>query len=62
MNSMVQDLRYGFRGLRNQPSFTFLAALALALGIGSATTIFSVISRQVSWLLNSTAHRFPISA
>src|SRR5229473_630177 len=43
MNSMVQDLRYGLRGLRNQPSFTFLAALALALGIGSATTIFSVI-------------------
>ncbi len=31
------------RGLRNQLSFTVLAALALALGSGAATTIFSVI-------------------
>src|SRR5437879_13284688 len=43
MNWILADLRYGFRGLRNQPAFTFLAILALALGIGSATTIFSVI-------------------
>ncbi len=34
---------YAFRGLRNQPSFAFLAILALALGIGSSTTIFSAI-------------------
>jgi putative ABC transport system permease protein len=39
----VQDLRYGLRGLRRQPAFAALAILALALGIGSATTIFSVI-------------------
>ena len=43
MHSVWQDLRYGLRGLRNQPSFTALAALALALGSGAATTIFSVI-------------------
>ncbi len=43
MLSIWQDLRYGLRGLRKQPSFTILAILALALGIGSATTIFSVI-------------------
>jgi putative ABC transport system permease protein len=43
MHSIWQDLRYGLRGLRKQPSFTALAVLALALGIGSVTTIFSVI-------------------
>jgi putative ABC transport system permease protein len=43
VNSIWQDLRYGLRGLRKQPGFTILAILALALGIGSATTIFSVI-------------------
>ena len=43
MNSIWQDLRYGLRGLRRQPGFTVLAIVALGLGIGSVTTIFSVI-------------------
>src|SRR5436309_15081850 len=43
MQSILQDLRYGLRGLRSQPAFAALATLALALGIGAATTIFSVI-------------------
>src|SRR5215472_12063195 len=43
MTSIWQDLRYGVRGLRKQPSFTVMAVLALALGIGAATTIFSAI-------------------
>jgi putative ABC transport system permease protein len=43
MPSVWQDFRYGLRGLRNQRSFTALAVLALALGSGAATTIFSVI-------------------
>jgi predicted permease len=43
VNSIWNDLRYGLHGLRKQPAFSILAILALALGIGSATTIFSVI-------------------
>ena len=43
MHSIWQDVRYGWRGIVRQPSFTSLAVLTLALGIGAATTIFSVI-------------------
>jgi putative ABC transport system permease protein len=43
MSSLWQDVRYGLRGLRKEPAFACLAALTLGLGIGSATTIFSVI-------------------
>ena len=41
--SMRQDLAYGLRVLGRQKAWSALAVLALALGIGSATTIFSVI-------------------
>ena len=43
LQNVWRDVRYGFRGLVTRPGFTLIAMLTLALGIGSAAAIFSVI-------------------
>src|SRR5258708_33451641 len=43
MHGIWEDIRYGLRRLLKQPTFTGLAVVTLALGVGAATTIFSVI-------------------
>src|SRR5271170_365237 len=45
LETLLQDVRYAFRGFRRSPTFTITIALTLMLGIGATTAVFSVVDR-----------------
>jgi predicted permease len=64
LDTLLQDLRYAFRILRQNPGFTAFTILIVGLGIGVSSTIFSVVntlllrplpfsdSRRLVWIGN----------
>ena len=43
MHALLRDVRYGIRSLLKAPGLTVVAMLALTLGIGLTTTMFSIV-------------------
>ena len=46
-DSLIRDFRYAMRSLRKDYRFSLVAILALALGIGASTVVFSVVYNAI---------------
>src|ERR1044072_4852440 len=56
MKTIFTDIRFGMRGFLNNPAFTIIAVLTLALGVGANTALFSVVD---AWMRNKLAVQEP---
>jgi predicted permease len=55
--TVIQDLRFGFRMLRRSPGFSILAILCLVLGIGATTSVFGWIEGILLRPFPAVAHQ-----
>ncbi len=49
LDHFSRDLRYAFRMLAKSPGFTAVAVIALALGIGTDTAMYTIVNGALSW-------------
>jgi predicted permease len=47
LESTLQDIRHGWRGMRRSPAFAMTAVLSLALAIGATTAIYSIVDAAI---------------
>src|SRR5262245_45180916 len=69
MGALVADVRHAVRLIRRQPAFSVLAILALGVGIGAATAVFTLVHAvllrdlpyadpdRLMWMYNARSER-----
>jgi putative ABC transport system permease protein len=58
MDTLLQDVRYGLRLLRKTPAFSAAIVLIVAIGVGAAATIFSIVESSLLWNQNPNVDRW----
>ena len=58
MDTLLQDVRYGFRVLRKAPGLSAVIVLIVAIGVGAACTIFSIVESSLLWSENPNVDRW----